>query len=306
MNILVTGGLGFIGSNLVDNLVRQGHNVIVIDDCSTGLDKNKNPNAKYIKKNITEFIGKDNTDLYEIFFDCEIETVYHLAAFTDVRESFEDPNLVFQINHLASVSFLETSIKAKVKKFIFASTSAVYGEPLYLPVDESHPLNPISPYGLSKLSFEQYAQERKNHSTSVVIFRLPNVYGKRQRSDLEGGVVSIFFDRMVQDKEVIVFGDGNQTRDWVHVEDIVSAFNLARESSSIPDFFLACLGTGGGKTLIDLFNMISKITNYSREPHFLESKKGDIKHMSLSGEICKKHLDWTAKISLYEGVKSLV
>ena len=154
-NILVTGGSGFIGSNLVDQLVLFGHNVHVIDDLSTGLICNQNTRASYSHLDLCDYI-EDTTEIQSILETKQIDTVYHFAASADIFLSVNNPETVYKINVLASIAFLQACIKSNVKKFIFSSTSAVYGEPQYLPVDERHITNPISPYGLTKLGLEQY------------------------------------------------------------------------------------------------------------------------------------------------------
>jgi len=302
-NILVTGGCGFIGSNLVDKLILANHKVFVIDDMSTGLKSNLNPSATYFFDDIGDYIN-DRKMLFNIIKKNNIQIVYHLAALADVRLSINDPIKCYNINQIASVAILDVCCDADIKKLVFASTSAVYGTPIYQPVDEKHPVDSISPYGLSKLAFEQYAKYKSDGDMEIIVFRLPNVYGPRQRPDLEGGVVAIFYDLMKKNKNVTFFGDGNQTRDWVHVEDIIKAFIIVLEKS-LSNFEIITLGSGFRNTLWDLFNYLSIVMHYKKSPIIAKERDGDIKHMCMSGKKVKKLLQWKPTIKLANGMKKL-
>tara|TARA_B100001971_G_C18158069_1_gene519751 strand:+ start:100 stop:1023 length:924 start_codon:yes stop_codon:yes gene_type:complete len=301
-NILVTGGSGFIGSNLVDKLIELGHKVFVIDDLSTGLKINNNDNAHYLLIDITQYI-ESNDSLKELIRNQSISIVYHLAALSDVRKGINDPVTTYNINLLSLVSIFEACRNCEIEKFIFTSTSAVYGEPEYLPVDEVHRTVPISPYGLSKLAAEQYLQyQNKNSNMDVIVFRLPNVYGQRQRPDLEGGVVSIFNYKIKNNGQVTFYGDGKQTRDWVHVYDIVEALIKLKLMNNI-NFEIISLGSEKTNSLMDLFNLLVETNNYKISPIFDEPKKGDIKHMIMSGKKARNLLKWKQKIYIEEGIK---
>jgi UDP-glucose 4-epimerase len=302
-NILITGGGGFIGSNLVDKLILANHKVFVIDNLSTGLKSNLNSSATYLFDDIRDYI-KDRERLNSIIKENKIQVVYHLAALADVRLSINDPVKCYNINQLASVAILDVCCDAGIKKLVFASTSAVYGTPIYQPVDEKHPVDPISPYGLSKLAFEQYAKYKSSGDMEIVVFRLPNVYGPRQRPDLEGGVVAIFHDLMKKNKEVIFYGDGKQTRDWIHVEDIIKAFTLVLENS-LSNFDIITLGSGIRNTLWDLFHYLSTAMHYKKSPIIEKERDGDIKDMCMSGKKVKKLLQWEPIIKLADGMKML-
>ena len=303
-NILVTGGCGFIGSHLVDRLVSEGFNVFVIDNLLTGLKENINKKASYYFNDINDYVN-NNESFRELVLDNKINTVFHLAACTDVRDSLDNPLNVYKTNLLSSISIINICNRAGVEKFIFASTSAVYGEPKYLPVDEDHPTIPISPYGLSKLGFEQYLEYSNiRNNISFFIFRLPNVYGPRQRSDLEGGVVAIFHESMKINKRIIFFGDGKQTRDWVHVYDIVNAFIKSLNYKLKSGVFT--LGSGEKTRLIDLFNFMKESYPYKKEQVFKEFRDGDIKHMVMSGKKAQKILNWKAEINLKKGINLIM
>ena len=231
--------------------------------------------------------------------------VYHLAASADVFLSINNPERVLEINVLASVTLIRACQKMKVNKFVFASTSAVYGEPEYLPVNDCHKTNPISPYGLSKLNFEQYLKYFSSYSDiNITIFRLPNVYGPRQRSDLEGGVVAIFYELMKKNLPVNIYGDGKQTRDWVYVSDIVDGFYRALELHEKFNLFL--LGSNTETSLIDLFECLSDATSYKHTPNFVDARQGDIKNMVMDYDTAKSLLNWKPRLSLNEGINKLV
>ena len=303
-NILITGGSGFIGSNLVDFLVLKGYTIFVDDDLSTGLKENENNKATYYYYNLVDCI-EDNKYIENILIENNITTVYHLAACADIFLSINNPEKVYNINLVSSVALLNACHRSNVKKFIFASTSAIYGEPQYLPVDESHPTNPISPYGLTKLGFEQYLDYFKLHTDiSFTILRFPNIYGFRQRSDLEGGVIAIFEDLINKNNDITMFGDGEQTRDWVEVSDIVCALYKSLEYKKKYEIF--GLGSNTKTSLNKLFDHFKELTGYSRSPKHLDERDGDIKHMVMTYKYAKEELDWEPSISLREGLKKLI
>tara|TARA_S200000501_G_scaffold378992_1_gene445903 strand:- start:483 stop:1415 length:933 start_codon:yes stop_codon:yes gene_type:complete len=301
--VLVTGGSGFIGSNLVDILVKNKYEVLVIDDLSSGLKENHNNKAKYLNLDLCSFIG-NTKDLVKLLIKEEISTVFHLAASADVNLSINNPEKVYEINLISSISLYNSCKKANISKFIFASTSAVYGEPDYFPVDERHKTFPISPYGLSKLAFEQFlSYSFPSSNISNIIFRLPNVYGFRQRADLEGGVIAIFDEKMSNNEDVVIFGDGNQTRDWVNVDDIINAFYKSININY--DLKIILLGSGKETSVNELFAVLSKEKKYLKNPVFKKKRKGDIKNMVMTNSLAKDLLDWSPQINLREGLKKL-
>lgn len=301
--ILVTGGSGFIGSNLVDLLINEGHSVIVIDDLSTGLSSNHNESASYINEDLCRYIDHSE-EIIAILQEHNIDTVYHLAASADVFLSINHPEMVYKINVLASIALAQACKKAGVKKLVFASTSAVFGEPKYLPVDEHHDTKPISPYGLSKLGFEQYLNYFSlDTDMSITIFRLPNVYGRRQRPDLEGGVVAIFYGLMSQGLPIHIFGDGQQTRDWIYVDDITDAFYRALTNHE--KFNMLLLGSNTETSLNDLFECLLGVTEYKGEPQYGNARAGDIKNMVMSYRKANLALGWKPRTSLSDGIKKL-
>jgi len=301
--ILVTGGSGFIGSTLVDLLINEGHSVIVIDDLSTGLSSNHNESATYINEDLCRYIDHPE-EIITVLKEHNINTVYHLAASANVFLSINNPEKVYKINVLASIVLVRACKKTGVKKLVFASTAAVFGEPKYLPVDEDHDTSPISPYGLSKLGFEQYLNYFSiDTDMSITVFRLPNVYGPRQRPDLEGGVIAIFYDLMKQSQPIHMFGDGHQTRDWVYVDDIANAFYKALKNHEKFNIFL--LGSNTETSLNDLVACLVNVTGYKENPQYGAIRAGDIKNMVMTYRKAHQSLNWTPGTTLSEGIAKL-
>ena len=306
MNILVTGGLGFIGSHLVDQLVKKKHKVFIVDDLSTGQKKNKNKLATYYIYDIVKCIDNQKK-IKNILKKNKIEDIFHLAADASVNSSLEKPNSILTTNFNASVAIIEACKKTFVKKFIFASTSAVYGEPEYLPVDEKHQCKPKSLYGLSKLMFENYSNffTENCNEFSVINFRLPNVYGPRQRADLEGGVIAIFFQRMINNNSINIFGDGNQTRDWVHVNDIAAAFIKAIKIQQKKNEIIQ-LGSNKANTVKKLFLLLKDKLHYEKKPKYCNKREGDIEFMMMSNKKASKILKWSPTVDLKKGLENLI
>ena len=301
--ILVTGGSGFIGSTLVDLLINKGHSVIVIDDLSTGLSSNHNKSATYINQDLCRYIDHPE-EIITVLQEHNIDTVYHLAASANVFLSINNPEKVYKINVLASIVLVRACKKTGVKKLVFASTAAVFGEPKYLPVDEDHDTSPISPYGLSKLGFEQYLNYFSiDTDMSITVFRLPNVYGPRQRPDLEGGVIAIFYGLMKQSQPIHMFGDGQQTRDWVYVDDIANAFYKALKNHEKFNIFL--LGSNTETSLNDLVACLVNVTGYQENPQYGAIRAGDIKNMVMTYSKAQQSLNWTPGTTLSEGIAKL-
>ncbi|MBI3600377.1 MAG: SDR family NAD(P)-dependent oxidoreductase, partial [Nitrospinae bacterium] len=215
MNILITGGAGFIASHIADRYVKEGYRVIVVDNLITGKLKNLNPDAKFYKCDI-----RDKKGLEDIFRENKIDCVNHHAAQMDVRRSVDDPIYDGDVNILGSLNLLQLAVKYRIQRFIFASTGgAVYGEQEYFPADEKHPQNPLSPYGISKLAVEKYLYFHKTtHNLNYTVLRYANVYGPRQDPHGEAGVVAIFSKKILKGEQPVINGDGGQTRDYTFVE----------------------------------------------------------------------------------------
>ena len=224
MKVLVTGGAGFIASNLVDTLISQEHDVVIIDNLTTGKKENINSKATFYKEDI------GNTEsLEKIFAEEKPDIVNHHAAQVDLRRSVRDPLYDAQVNIMGSLNLINVSSRYNVKRFIYASTGgAVYGEPKYLPVDEKHTIDPQSQYGVSKHTVEHYLFVfRQTHNLPYTVLRYPNVYGPRQDPHGEAGVVAIFTEQMLDGKQPTIFGDVVKTRDYVYVGDLVNANMIA-------------------------------------------------------------------------------
>lgn len=298
MQVLVTGGAGFIGSNIVDQLLAAGHNVIVVDNLSTGKKENLNSRAKFYQLDLR------NEDLNEVFAENEITHVIHHAAQIDVQHSIKDPLFDAQNNILAALKLLEMCREYEVEKIIYASSAAVYGEPNYLPIDEEHPIKAMSAYGISKHTPEHYIKMYNQlYGLKYTILRYANVYGPRQDPKGEGGVVSIFVDQMLAEKRPQIFGDGEQTRDFIHVYDIVKANLLALSRG---DNILVNISTASRDSVNDLVANLNEILPYNLEPIYEKARPGDIRHSSLANEEAKALLGWTPDYDFKAGLQQTV
>ncbi|MDR5658453.1 NAD-dependent epimerase/dehydratase family protein [Serpentinicella sp. ANB-PHB4] len=298
MKLLVIGGAGFIGSNLVDTLLAQGHFVTVIDNLSTGKEDNIHSGAKFYYRDITD------PSIIEIFKTENFDIVFHLAAQISVSYSHNHPIEDASTNILGTINVLNACLLTHVKKIIFSSSAAVYGEPNYLGIDEQHPLSPISFYGLSKLSAENYIlQYAKSFGLDYTILRYANVYGKRQDPKGEGGVISIFIDHCLNNKKVKIYGDGSNTRDFIYVDDVVNA-NILSMKKNINA--VLNIGTGKSCSIINLYALISKILNISETPIYARAKPGDIENSFFDINKSKEMLNWSPKYALDAGLKKSI
>lgn len=299
MNILVTGGAGFIGSHVVDAYIDLGHNVIVIDDLSSGSLENLNPKAKFHLLDIRD----DKVE--EIFKSEKIDVVNHHAAQMNVRKSVEDPIFDADVNIIGSLKLLQYSVKYGVKKFIFASTGgAVYGEQDYFPADEEHPTRPLSPYGVAKLSVEKYLYFYEQvHGLKYVILRYANIYGPRQNPHGEAGVVAVFTSKMLKGEQPVINGDGLQTRDYTYVGDVVNANVLVLDYDKSDVFNI---GTGIETDVNTLFHKLKTLTKANCEEFHGPPKAGEQRRSVISYEKIHKVLGWKPSLSLDEGLKVTV
>ncbi len=293
MKILVTGGAGFIGSNVADMLISDGHGVCVLDDLSSGKREHVNDSITFYEMDISDDVGK-------IVKEEGIECVIHHAAQVQVRRSIEDPVFDANVNILGSLNLLESC--RDVKKFIFASTGgAIYGEPEYLPAAESHPENPLSPYGVSKLAFEKYLHVYGEiYGLDYVALRYGNVYGPRQDPYGEAGVVAIFANSMLKGESPTVNGDGNQTRDFVYVEDIARANILALKKSA--EEKVINIGTGSETSVNEIFEAIQRSLSTGITQLYGPPIKGEVRKICLDVRRAKKELGWEPEIGLEEGI----
>jgi UDP-glucose 4-epimerase len=295
LNILVTGGAGFIGSNVVDRYIELGHNVVIVDNLSTGKKSNLNPKAVFYKVDVQDRLDK-------IFEKHKFDIVNHHAAQMDVRKSVEDPLFDAKVNILGIINVLENCVKHKVRKVIFISSGGVvYGQPKKMPPNEDFPYAPESPYGVSKVTSEFYLRYYSAvHGLNFTALRYSNVYGPRQNPEGEAGVVAIFSRQMLKNGTCKIFGDGKQTRDYVFVGDVVEA-NVAALTKGEGNSFN--IGTGVRTSVLDLFNRLAKITGYKILPDYMPARKGELLENYLDASKAKKTLAWSPKISIDDGLK---
>ncbi|MCB2312024.1 NAD-dependent epimerase/dehydratase family protein [Clostridium tagluense] len=295
MKVLITGGAGFIGSNVVDLLIKEGHSVVVVDNLSQGKKENVHRGAVFYKCDIL-----DIDKLSVIFSTEQPKVVIHNAAQIDVQTSLKEPALDSEINIKGTINILECCIKFGVKKIIYPSSAAVYGNPKYLPVDENHQVEPISFYGISKHTPEHYIKTYAElYNIKYTIFRYANVYGIRQDPKGEGGVVSIFIDKLLNNKAPIIFGDGNQTRDFVYVKNIAKANLLALNSG---DNQILNISTEKPVTVNELLKIMEEIFNSNLEAIHENERGGDIRDSHLKNEKARNLLNWKNEYSLVSGL----
>jgi len=299
MKVLVTGGAGFIGSNVADLYIEQGYEVIIVDDLSTGRRSNINPNAEFYELDIR------SPQLREVFEQERPDFVNHHAAQMDVRRSVAEPILDADINILGSINLIECARRYDVKKFVYISTGgAVYGEPVYLPCDEAHPIDPICQYGASKHTVEHYLyMYQANYGLNYTVLRYPNVYGPRQDPHGEAGVVAIFTRQMLSGEQVVINGDGEQERDFVHVADCARANLLALTTENNGIFNI---GAGIGTTINQVYTVINEIIGYKKDAVHGPPKLGETEKIYLDATKAREVLGWEPLVSLEEGLKSTV
>ncbi|MGH7230846.1 MAG: SDR family oxidoreductase [Nitrospiraceae bacterium] len=299
MKILVTGGAGFIGSHCVDRLVQEGHEVVVVDNLSTGKRRNLNRAAEFYKLDI------QNSRLEQVFKKERPSLLVHLAAQMDVRRSVEDPIFDAQVNVLGTLNLLEQAVKHGTRKVVFASSGgAIYGEQEVFPAPESHSTRPLSPYGISKLTGEHYlAYYHRVSGIQHVILRYSNVYGPRQDPEGEAGVVAIFTQKMLNGEQPIINGNGRQTRDFVFVEDVVEA-NLAVMGQEIQGTYN--VGTGRETSVNDLFRLLSECTGCGWKGVHGPAKKGEQARSVIDSTKLRQDLGWDPRVSVEDGLKRTV
>ncbi|MBR4126709.1 MAG: NAD-dependent epimerase/dehydratase family protein [Alphaproteobacteria bacterium] len=292
MNVLVTGGAGFIGSHTVDKLVSAGIETVVIDRSEP---KYKNDKATYYRLDLNDAAAED------VFKTHAFDAVIHLAAQASVAVSVADPVKDATDNVMASVRVIEYGKKYGVKKIIVSSSAALYAVPQYLPVDEKHPVSFLSPYALSKHAMEEYV---KLSGLDYIIFRYANVYGPRQDPHGEAGVVSIFIEKMIKNLPLEIHGDGEQTRDFVYVAD-VAEMNCRAVLSPASGVVLN-VSTNTQTSVNGLFARIKENTDYTLAPVSAPSRAGDIKHSVLNNALALKTLGFKPETALTDGLKETV
>jgi UDP-glucose 4-epimerase len=299
MKIAVTGGAGFIGSNIVDAYVAAGHEVVILDNFSSGNEANINPNARVIKMDIT-----DNA-IHEIFAQERFEVLNHHAAQISVRVSVEHPAMDATLNIMGGLNLYEACHKTGVRRVIFASSGgAVYGEQFYFPADEKHPQRPSSPYGVTKLTNEKYLYYYQlNYGLESVILRYTNVYGPRQSADGEAGVVAIFTEKMLRGEQPTINGDGTQTRDYVYVDDVVRANVLALEPKA-KGVYNVC--TNNEQSVNTIFQQVQYRTGSKCQKLHGPAKQGEQKRSCCTYQKIQTQLGWKPHINLEHGLELTV
>lgn len=295
---LVTGGAGFIGSHITDALIESGHEVTVVDDLSTGNSEQMHPQAQLIQADVVV----DN--LESTFSEGQFEVVYHLAAQTDVMTSVAEPAVDAQVNIIGGIRVLELCRQHGVRKVIYSSSSAVFGDPDYLPIDEEHAIRPLCPYAASKHTFEHYLHLYSEiHDLDYTVLRYANAYGPRQDPHHEGGVVAIFAYKILQGLKPIIYGDGEQTRDFVHVDDLVRA-NL--NCLEMGDNAIFNLGTGIETTVNQLSALLCEESEIAAEVEYAEERRGEMRRLSLQSARAASELKWSPEVDLRTGVRSVL
>jgi UDP-glucose 4-epimerase len=300
MKILVTGGAGFIGSHIVHALVQRGDCPVVVDNLSTGNKDNLHEAAAFYQVDI-----RDARRLNEIFSRERPEAVCHHAAQTDVRRAMGEPEYDADVNILGMINLLQCCVRHGTQKVVFASTSAIYPESTALPLDERHPVRPLSAYGLSKHVGEQYlAFYGEVFGLRHTIFRYGNVYGPRQDPHGEAGVVAIFADQLLRQVQPTIFGDGTKTRDYLHVADVVSANLCALQGAGDGQLF----NLGWGREITDavVFETVRRAVGVEVKPLYGEKRPGELERIALNSAKAKSLLDWVPTIAFESGVTSTV
>ena len=299
MRILVTGGAGFIASHVVDAYVERGHEVTVVDDLSSGLRENVNPKAKLIVADLRE------PQTVDALRGRAFDLVNHHAAQIDVRVSVADPAADAELNVVATLRLLQAMIEEGVKRVVFASSGgAAYGEPHSAPQDEQHPLNPLSPYGCAKLAIDQYLGFfRHVHGVKAVSLRYGNVYGPRQRKDGEAGVIAIFAGALLDGQQARINGTGEQTRDYVFVEDVVRA-NMAASELDLDGIFN--VGTGVETSVNDLYAAITRALGIDTPAEHGPAKAGEQMRSVLDGTRLRRAAKLPEPVAIEEGLRRTV
>ena len=293
--ILVTGGAGFIGSHLVDRLIEEGYAVMVLDNLSRGSLENINAKADFEKIDVT------SKKFLELMKKITPDIIFHLAAQSDIGQSLKNSRKDIAVNFLATQTLLEQAKVLKIKKIIFASSAAVYAESKKLPVDEENIKEPISLYGVSKLLSEYLLQNyHKIHGLPYISLRFANVYGPRQDSSGEGGVVAIFIDKILKNGQATIFGDGTQTRDFVYVSDVVDACLSSLKDNVFGEFNI---GTEEETSIVNLYKKLLGLTGVKDNRKFEKRKILEVKRSSLSSEKFRDICGWKPKVDLDQGLK---
>jgi UDP-glucose 4-epimerase len=297
---LVTGGAGFIGSNLVRRLLEKNYSVVVLDNFSTGYKENlvDFEHIRVIEGDIqnSETVGRAVKG---------VDVIFHLAANVGNLRSLSDPAFDSRVNVIGTINILEAARKRGIQKVVYSSSAAIFGEPKSLPIDENHPTFPDSPYGVSKLSGEKHCLcYAKLYNMHIVCLRYFNVYGRNQRYDAYGNVIPIFTDRLLKGEPLIIYGDGEQIRDFVNVRDVVETNLLAAESKGLSGVFN--IGCGVPITINKLAEVIQKAAGKRVKIKYASARKGEVKYSLADIAKAKKLLNYTPNVYIYEGLKEYI
>jgi UDP-glucose 4-epimerase len=300
MRILVTGGAGFIGSNVADGFVELGHEVAVFDDLSSGFREFVPARAKFFPGDLADAAAVDRA-----VAEFQPDLVDHHAAQIDVRKSVTDPVWDARVNILGTIGLLQACTRHGVRKVVYASTGgALYGEGRHLPAKEDHPVNPESPYGASKHTVEHYLYLWKLlHGLDYTVLRYPNVYGPRQNPHGEAGVNAIFIGLMLQGRRPHIFGDGNAVRDYLFVSDVVDANVTALETGSGE---MLNLGTGIGTSVNDIVRELKSILGFTEDAIYDAARPGEVQRIYLDASRAKRVLGWAPRVEFAEGLRRTV
>jgi len=300
LRVLVTGGAGFIGSHTVDRLIGEGHEVSVVDSLVTGFREQVHPRASFHEVDIT-----DEQALADVFAAERPEAVIHLAAQMDVRVSTREPAYDARVNILGSLNVIESALAHGTRKIVYASSGgAIYGEPEDLPVREDHPIQPLSQYGVTKHTVEHYlylyAHQQGLRYTAL---RYANVYGPRQNPGGEAGVIAIFARSLLLSLPCRIFGDGEQTRDYVYVGDVVAANMMALTAADQEALHIGC---GVETSVNDLHRNLSAICDSRRPPQYEPERPGEVRRIALDPSLAAERLGWRPQVPLAEGLERTV
>lgn len=305
--IVVTGGAGFIGSHIAENLSKDGNEIVIIDN----LDDYYSPELKrqnieiVLKSGDATFVNADITDLNKMkeIIDSTVDYVYHEAAQAGVRISVEDPFKPNNVNVVGTLNILKASLDAEVKKVINASSSSVYGKVKYLPFDEEHPTQPVSPYGVSKLAAEHYCRVfYEVYGLPTTSLRYFTVYGPRMRPDL---AISIFIKNMLANEPITIFGNGEQTRDFTYIDDVVE-INKKLLDNNASNGKVLNIGSGNRISVNELINILKNITNSDSNVVYSNKQLGDAEHTLANVSLAKKLVNLESTIQISSGLQKLV
>ncbi len=301
--VIVTGALGFIGYHTCVHLSSRGYDIIGVDNASRGRIERK---ELLEKKNVSvEIIDiRDYEALNKLFREHRADAVVHAAALISVDESFEKPILYEDVNSKGTIALVLAANKYGLERFVYISSAAVYGDPVRLPIDEDHPLNPLSPYGVSKLSGELYAKTLFEGKGRAITLRLFNVYGLGQNPEY-AGVISKFLERLSRGQPPVIYGSGEQTRDFIHVEDVAHAIEKALDIK-LEEYMVFNIGTGRKISIRELAEIMIKLYGLEIKPVYGPPRKGDIMHSYADISRARRVLGWEPKISLEEGLRKLI